>query len=66
MREKPETHSAEHWRRLAREVRAMADGLVTEANRRQMLASAENYLRLADEAEAAEEHEMSRRSRSAS
>jgi hypothetical protein len=66
MREKPLTHSPEHWRRLASDVRTMADGLATEANRRQMLAIAESYLRLADEAEEAEEHEMSRSSRSAS
>ena len=66
MREKPQTHSPEHWRRLAREVRTMAGGLATEANRRQMLAIAENYLRLADEAEEVEEHETSRPSRSAS
>jgi hypothetical protein len=50
-------HSPEHWRRRAREARTLADGLATEANHRQMLAVAENYMRMADEVEEAEEHE---------
>ena len=52
MLQKPEEHSPEDWRGMAREARTVADGLATEANRRQMLAVAENYERLADEVEA--------------
>lgn len=55
MHDKPESHSSEQWRALAREARAMADGLATEANRSQMLAVAENYERLADETGAEQE-----------
>jgi len=47
---KPEGHSPEYWRDMAREARTVADRLATEATRRQMLAAAENYERLADEA----------------
>jgi len=55
MVEKPEGHSPEYWRDMAREARIVADRLATESTRRQMLAAAENYERLADEAEE-EEH----------
>lgn len=53
MLDKPE--GSEFWRGRAREARALADGLATEATRRQMLAVAENFERLADESEADEE-----------
>ena len=52
----PQEHSSEHWRGLAKEARVMADGLATEENRRQMLQIAENYERLAEQAE----HEQDR------
>ena len=55
MAEKPEGHSPEYWRDMAREARTVADRLATESTRRQMLAAAESYERLADEAEE-EEH----------
>ena len=48
---KPEGHSPEYWRDMAREARTVADRLATEATRRQMLAAAENYERLADQSE---------------
>jgi len=51
MIEKPERHSPEYWRDMAREARMVADRLATEATRRQMLAAAENYERLANEAQ---------------
>jgi hypothetical protein len=47
----PECQSPEYWRAKAREARRVANGLATEANRRQLLAAAENYERLAQEAE---------------
>ena len=46
---KTEDHSPEYWHGMAREARSIADGLATETNRRQMLAVAANYERLADE-----------------
>lgn len=51
MVDNPEGHTAEYWRAKAREARRVANGLSSEANRRQLLAAAENYERLADEAE---------------
>jgi len=51
MVENPEGYTPEYWRAKAGEARRVANGLATEANRRQMLAVAENYERLADEAE---------------
>jgi len=51
MSEKPEGHTPEYWRAKASEARIVATGLATEANRRQMLAVAENFDRLAEEAE---------------
>jgi hypothetical protein len=51
MADKVESHSPEHWRDMAEQARRMAEGLATEANRRQLLEVAENYERLAREAE---------------
>jgi hypothetical protein len=51
MTDKPEDHPPGYWRAKASEARSVASGLATEANRRQMLAVAENFERLADEAE---------------
>lgn len=59
MRENSEGHSPGYWRAMALEARSVADGLATEANRRQMLAVAENYERLADEAELEEQRAFS-------
>ena len=61
MRENPEGRSPEYWRGMAHEARTIADGLTTEANRRQMLAIAENFERLADEAELEEKRVLSAR-----
>lgn len=55
MVEKPEGRSPEYWRDMAREARTVADRLATETTRRQMLAAAENFERLADEAKDEEE-----------
>ena len=52
MPHKPEDHSPEYWRLKAQDAQTMANGLATEANRRQMLAVAENFERLANEVEA--------------
>ena len=49
---RPAIRSPEEWRRMAEEARKLAEGLATEANRLQLLAVAENYERLATEAEA--------------
>ena len=51
MTDQTETSSPEYWRSKASETRRIADGLTTEANRLQLLALAENYERLADQAE---------------
>ena len=47
----PQRRSPEDWRAMAEEARTMADGLTTEENRRQMLQIAENYERLAEQAQ---------------
>jgi hypothetical protein len=62
MRDNPEIHSPEHWRGMAREARNVANGLATDTNRKQMLAVAENYERLAEEAEEEAEGRNYRRS----
>lgn len=54
MTEIHEGHSPAYWRDKAREARATADGQATEVNRRQLLSAAENYERLAYEAECEE------------
>ena len=51
MFKRPEFRSPEYWRDLAEEARAIAAGLTTEENRQQMLTIAENYDRLAEQAE---------------
>jgi hypothetical protein len=51
MVDNPKGYTPEYWRAQAAEARSVANGLATERNRRQMLAVAENYERLADEAE---------------
>ena len=60
MVDNPEGHTAEYWRAKAREARRVANGLTTEANRRQLLAAAENYERLAGEAEREKEDALTR------
>ena len=42
---------SDYWRQRAKEVRAEAEGLATEANRRQMLGTAKKYDVLAKQAE---------------
>ena len=56
MFDRPDGRSPEYWRDMADEARTLADGLVTEVNRQQMLAVAENYERLAEQAERARAH----------
>jgi hypothetical protein len=51
MQDSPDSRSPKHWRDMAEEARAMADGLATEANRQQMLQIAEDYERLAKQAQ---------------
>jgi len=51
MADNPEGHTPGYWRDRARVARTTANGLASEADRRQLLAVAENYERLADEAE---------------
>ena len=55
MSDKPEARPPDYWRDLATEARAMAEGLPTEANRARMLSIAENYERLAQEAQREQE-----------
>jgi len=51
MLDKPESHPSKYWRNMANQARTLADGLVTEVNRQQMLGLAETYDRLAEQAE---------------
>jgi ribosomal protein L17 len=51
MVDNPERHIPEYWLAKAKEARRVANGLATEANRKRMLAAAENFERLAAEAE---------------
>lgn len=55
MLDSEEGRSADYWRGMAAKARAMADGLITEANRERMLEIAENYDRLAEQAEREQE-----------
>jgi hypothetical protein len=50
-RGEPDRRSAEYWRGMADEARALADGLATEVNRQQMLEVAKSYDVLAEQAE---------------
>ena len=60
MLENRNAHTPGYWLEKAREARSVANGLATEANRRQMLAAAENYERLAEEAKLEKAHAFSR------
>jgi hypothetical protein len=55
-----EGYSPEYWRDKARHARQVADGLATEANRKQMLVMARNYESLANEAELEKGHAFTR------
>jgi hypothetical protein len=60
MVERAEIHTAEYWLAKAQEARTVANGLATEANRKRMLAAAENFERLAAEAELEQAHALTR------
>jgi hypothetical protein len=55
-----EIHTPEYWRTKAQEARRVANGLATEANHKRMLAAAENFERLAAEAELENGHAFTR------
>jgi hypothetical protein len=60
MQDNPQGRTPKYWRDMAEETRALADSLTIETKRAQMLAIAENYDRLAEEAEREQRHSLTR------